>query len=106
MNEIIEYLLFIGLFGYLGSCIMFFYLFVRTLFTKDGIGLLFLRTLTLAISIGSGIVFAVRVLSEYGHMDFLVARAIAGVNPIILIAVGLYLNFLFHQKYPKKQGGL
>ena len=94
----IEYLLFIGLWLYLVAAIMFSYLFLRTLRTKDGVGLMFLRFLTLGISLGSLNIFIVRILSEYGKMPFIVARALAITNPIILVIVALYLNFLFHNK--------
>lgn len=96
MDIIVDYLLFIGAGLYLVSTGLFFYLFLKTLRSRDGIGLTFLRFLTLGISIASFTVFIIRVLSEYGNLSFLMARAIAVVNPTVLVAVGLYLNFLFH----------
>lgn len=95
---IISYLLFIGSAMYLVSGIMFLYLFLRTLRTKDGIGLVFLKFLTFSLSISSFVVFSIRVLSEYGTLDLMTARAIALVNPVLMVAVALYLNYLFHQK--------
>ena len=95
-NIIVEYLNFIGAGLYLTSGIMFFILFLRTLKTKDGVGLIFLKLLTFFMSLGSITVFTIRVLSEYGSLPLLTARAIAIVNPVALVAVALYLNFLFH----------
>ena len=98
---IIEYLLFVGSALYLVAGLMFLYLFFRTLKTKNGSGLAFLKFLALSLSIGSFVIFAIRYLSEYGNLDLLTARAIAITNPILLVAVALYLNHLIHQK-PKK----
>ncbi len=95
---LIEYLLFIGSGLYLLSSVMFLYLFIRTLRTRDGIGLVFLKILTFGIFIGSLSVFSIRILSEYGFMDYQTARAIAVINPMILVGVAFYLNYLFHQK--------
>lgn len=101
-HEIVENLLFIGMVGYLTSAVMFSYIFMKTLRVKDGVGLLFLRVLTLGIALGSIVIFAIRFLSEYGNMSMEVARAIAVINPLALVAVALYLSFLFNRKYPKK----
>ena len=98
---LIEYLLFIGSALYFVAGIMFLYLFIRVLRTKNGSALTFLKLLTFSLSIGSFVVFAIRYLSEYGKLSFLAARAIAITNPILLVAVALYLNHLIHQK-PKK----
>ncbi len=96
MNAVVNYLLFIGSGLYLVSAIMFLYIFIRTLKTKDGVGLIFLKTLSLCLSIGSLTIFVIRILSEYGTLDLLTARAIAVVNPILLVSTALYLNYLFH----------
>lgn len=95
---IIEYLLFIGLGLYFAVSVMFFLLFLRTLKTTDGSGLVFLKILTLGISLGSFSIFIIRILSEYGSLPLLTARALAVVNPMILIGVALYLNYLFHNR--------
>ena len=95
---IIEYLLAIGSFLYLVSAGIFFYLWLKTLRVKDGAGLIFLRLLTFAIFLGSLTIFSIRILSEYRIISFLLARAIAIVNPILIVITGLYLNFLFHNK--------
>lgn len=95
---IIQYVLFTGMGLYLISSLMFLYLFLRTLRTKDGVGLFFLKILTLSLFIGSFTIFIVRFLSMYFMMDADLVRAIAIVNPITLLGVGLYLNYLFHQK--------
>ena len=93
---IIEYLLFIGSALYLVAGVMFLYLFIRILRVKNGSGLAFLKFTTGSLSIGSFVVFIIRYLSEYGKLDLLAARAIAIINPILLVAVALYLNhFLF-----------
>ena len=94
----IEYMLFIGSGLYLIASAMFLYLWLRTLRAKDGIGLLFLRYLTFGIFLGSATIFIIRVLSEYGTLPYITARAIAVINPLILVMVGLYLNYLFHNK--------
>ena len=104
-NEIIEILLFVGSGLYLASGLMFLYLFLRTLKTKDGIGLVFLKILTGSLSLGSFVVLTIRILSEYGTMDVLLARAFAVVMPGLLVAVALYLNYLFHQKDTKLSDG-
>ncbi len=101
MNIIIEYLLFIGSALYLASGFMFLYLFFRTLRTKDGLGLAFLKYLTLSLSLGSFTIFLIRILSEYGKLSFMAARAVAVVNPILMVAIALYLNYLFHLKATK-----
>lgn len=93
---IVEYLNFVGMGLYLASSVIFLLLFLRTLRTTDGIGLVFLKMLTGLLSIGSFSVFTIRIMSEYGSMPFLTARAIAIVNPVSLIVVALYLNYLFH----------
>src|SRR3989304_7078032 len=95
---LIEYVLFIGSGLYLASGVIFSYLCYRTFKTKDGVGLLFLKLLTGSLAVGSFSVLTIRVLSEYGNLDMLTARAIAGIMPLSLVAVGLYLNYLFHQK--------
>ncbi len=105
MIDYISYLLFIGSALYLVSSILFFFLFVRTLRTTDGAGLFFLRYLTLAVSAGSFVIFMIRILSEYMGLDLLVARAIAVFNPLILLSVGLYLNYLFHVKNKSQKKG-
>ena len=101
-NLIIEYLLFIGMGLYFACSMLFLFLFLRTLQTRDGIGLVFLKLLTIGIFIGSFTIFVVRFMGLYGTMDADLSRAIAIINPIVLLGVGLYLNYLFHQKYPKK----
>lgn len=93
---IIEYLLFIGSGLYLISATIFFYLWIKTLKSKDGKGLIFLKFLSFSLFIGSLIIFTVRILSEYGQISFLTARAIAVINPLILVGVGLYLKYLFN----------
>lgn len=95
---ITNYLLFIGSGLYLVSGLMFAVLFLRTLKIKDGTGLAFLRFLTVGLSLGSFVIFTIRILSERGSLSFLTARAIAVINPIALVAVGLYLNFLFRHR--------
>ena len=95
---IISYLNFTGAGLYLASALIFLYLWIRTLRTKDGIGLAFLKVLTFCIFVGSLVVFLIRAFSEYGTLPLLTARAMAIINPILLVGVGLYLNFLFHQK--------
>ena len=101
IETLVSYLLFVGSWLYLLASIMFLYLFLKTLREKNGKGLLFLRVLTLSISLGSLTVFTIRVLSEYGSLSFLIARAIAIVNPLILVLLAFYLNYLFHQKKKK-----
>ena len=96
----IEYLLFVGMGLYLLTSLLFLYLFLRTLRTRDGIGLIFLKFLTAGLSIGSITVFLVRFFGLYFNLDHNLARAIAIVNPITLLGVGLYLNFLFHNSNP------
>jgi hypothetical protein len=96
MTPIVSYLLFIGDVLYFVSGIMFLYLFIRTLRTVDGIGLTFLKVLTISLSVGSFVVGIIRILSEYGDLDLLIARAMAVTNPILLVGVALYLNYLFH----------
>lgn len=98
---IIEYLLFIGSALYLVAGSLFFYLFTKTVKAKDGSALIFLKILTLSLSIGSFVIFTVRILTEYGEMDFLIGRAIAVFNPLLLVAVGLYLRYLFCQPKAK-----
>ena len=93
---IIEYLLFIGMGLYFLCFLLFLFLFVRTLKTKDGIGLVFLKILTLGLFIGSLTIFITRFLGIYTNINSDLMRAITIINPIILFGVGLYLNFLFH----------
>lgn len=100
MNLLKDYLLFIGMGLYLLSGVLFLLLFLRTLRTKDGIGLFFLKILTCSLAIGSLTVFVVRFLGLYAGLDEDLARIIATVNPITLLGVGLYLNYLFH--HPEK----
>ncbi len=101
IDMIVSYLLFIGSALYLASGFMFLYLWLRTLRTRDGLGLTFLKLLTFSLSLGSFSVFTIRILSEYGKLDYLTARAIAIVNPVLMIAIALYLNYLFHLKATK-----
>ena len=96
---LVEYLLFIGSGLYLVASIMFFLLFLKTLGVKNGSGLTFLRILTFSNFVGSFTIFSIRVLSEYGNLDFLIARAIAVVNPILLVGTALYLNYRFHKRF-------
>ena len=96
---IIEYLLFCGMGLYFACSMMFLYLFLRTLKTRDGIGLVFLKILTFGIFIGTLTIFIVRFLGLYTNFDADLSRAIAIINPLTLLGVGLYLNYLFHQKY-------
>ena len=98
MDTVVSYLLFIGSSLYLVSALMFLYIFIKILKVKNGSGLLFLRIISLGNFAGSLTIFVIRILSEYGKIDYLTARAIAVVNPIILVGVALYLNYLFHQK--------
>ena len=93
---ILEYLLFIGSGLYLVSALMFLWIFIRTLKVTDGQGLLFLKILSGGIFLGSLTIFIIRIWSEYGELPYLTARAIAVVNPIVLVGVALYLNYLFH----------
>ena len=95
MSIIIEYLLFIGMGLYFVSSLMFLLLFIKTLRFKNGAGLKFLQAITFSLSLGSLTIFIIRILSEYGHLDLLTARAIAITNPILLVGVALYLNYLF-----------
>lgn len=100
-----DYLLFIGMGLYAFTTIMFGYLFYRTTQTRDGIGLLFLKFVTFGIFIGSATIALVRFCNLYvDKFDPDIGRVIAIINPITLLGVGLYLNYLFHQKYPKKGG--
>jgi hypothetical protein len=98
----VTYLNFIGLGLYLIAGFLFLYLFIKTLGKKDGNGLAFLKILTISLSIGSFIVAVIRFLSEYGDLDLLTARAIAITNPILLVAVALYLNYLIHLRKKKQ----
>lgn len=100
-KEIIEMLLFMGFGLYALNTLLFFFLFLRTLKTKDGIGLAFLKILTFAIFLGSLTISFSRCMTLYGKMDVNLGRVLAIVNPLTLLGVGLYLNFLFHQKYKK-----
>lgn len=93
---IIDLLIFIGMGLYLLSSLGYLYLFLRTLRTTDGIGLQFLRYLTLSLSIGPFVIFVVRFLGMYDNLDPDLSRAIAIINPILLLATVLYLNYLFH----------
>lgn len=95
---IIEYLLFIGMWLYFLTFILFLYLFYLTTRVRDGIGLIFLRVLCMFLSLGSLSIFFIRYFSEYGNLDFFTARGLAVINPLLLIAVALYLNYLFHNK--------
>ena len=92
---ITEYLLFIGQWLYFIAALMFGYIFIRTVRVKDGIGLLFLKVLSGCIAIGSMVIFIIRYLSERDIISYDMARAIAVINPIILVGVALYLNHLF-----------
>lgn len=100
-EEITDLLLFVGLGLYLFTSLIFFFLFIKTLKVKDGVGLKFLRLLTFGVFVGSTTVTVVRFCSLYGHMNAAVGRSIAIINPLILLTVGLYLNYLFCQKYKK-----
>jgi len=97
-----EYILFIGFGLYVLTSLMFLYLFLRTLKTKDGIGLVFLKTLTFAIFLGSVVIAISRYLTLFHGANSNIGRAIATINPITLLGVGLYLNYLFHKKYKKE----
>lgn len=97
-DKIIDYLLFCGLGLYLLNSLMFLYLFLRTLNTKDGVGLVFLKILTFAVFLGSLIIASLRIGYLYFNLDSDLSRAIATINPIILLGVGLYLNYLFNHK--------
>jgi len=101
-NTVIDYLLFCGLGLYAMTSLLFFYLWLRTLWTKDGVGLIFLKLLTFSLFVGSFVITILRIDAMYFSLDPNVSRAIAIINPITLLAVGLYLNYLFHQKYKKK----
>jgi len=92
----LPYLLFIGSGLYLFNAVLYFWLWTRTMRKVDGTGLYFLQILTFSLSLGSFIVFIVRVLSEYGSLGILEARAIAVVNPLLLLGVGLWLNYFIH----------
>ena len=98
---IMENLLFVGSGLYLVSAGIFLYLWIKTLKVKDGTGLKFLKILTASLFIGSLSIFLIRVFSEYGSLDMMTARAIAIVNPITLVGVALYLNYLFHNNKHK-----
>jgi len=98
---IVPYLLFIGSGLYLISSVMFLYLFMKTTQVKDGIGLSFLRIITFGNFLGSLTIFLIRVLSEYWTLDFLVARAVAVINPILLVGMALYLNYRFNERHRK-----
>ena len=61
--------------------------------------LIFLKTLTLSIALGSSIITFVRYGNLYiDNWDDDVGRVIAIINPLILLGVGLYLNYLFHNE--------
>jgi hypothetical protein len=96
IDIIIEYLNFVGSGLYLASTTMFAYLFFKLINAKDGIGLVFLKCLTFCLSLGSLIIFTVRMCTQYGHMDMATSRAIATFNPLLMVGVGLYLNYLFN----------
>lgn len=98
---LIDYLNFVGSGLYLASFVMFLFLFIKTMRVKDGIGLTFLRVLTICLSIGSLVIFAVRMCTVYGNMDMDTSRAIATFNPLLMLCVGLYLNFLFNNARQK-----
>lgn len=97
---IIEYLLFIGMGLYFFTALLFLYLFLRTLRTKDGVGLVFLKLLTFGLFVGSFTIFFIRFLSLFNSLDGDLGRAIAIINPLTLLGVGLYLNYLFHNPGP------
>jgi hypothetical protein len=102
-KELIDLFLFVGMGLYFANAGLFFFLFTRTLRTTDGIGLDFLRMLTFAIFIGSVVITIVRFCNLYVegfNADF--GRAIAIINPLTLLGVGLYLNYLFHKKCKEK----
>ncbi len=103
IDTLVNYSLFVGSGLYLVSALVFLYLFIRTLKTKDGIGLAFLKILTFNLFLGSFVIFTIRILSEYGDLDLLVARAIAVINPILLVTVGLYLNYVLRLKIGKRK---
>ena len=91
----IDYLLFVGMYLYLFSTAIFLYMFVRTCRAKDGIGLVFLKIMTGGLTIGSLALFTIRFMIDYGGLEGETGRALAIINPIILLSVGLYLNYLF-----------
>ena len=99
---ILETIDFVGMGLYFISTLVFLYLFLRTLRTQDGIGLLFLRVLTFGLFISSIVTFFVRLFSIYGNLSIELARTIASINPLVLLLVGLYLNYLFHHPGLKK----
>jgi len=102
-NETIELVRFIGAGLSLFNSVLYLYLFVRTMGVKDGPGLGFLRLLTIGIFIGSSIITCVRFTELYVEdWNITLSPAIMTINPLILLGVGLYLNYLFHQKYKKK----
>jgi hypothetical protein len=101
IEVIIEYLIFIGFGLYTATAVMFLSLFLRTMRTVDGIGLVFLKLLTFGIFLSSLVIAISRFCTLFMGVDTDIGRAIAVINPIVLLGVGLYLNFLFHQKYKK-----
>ena len=102
MDIFVSYLVFIGDWGYLVAMLLFFSIWVRIKKTANGSGLHFLQTMTFGVAIASLTVFLARFLSNIGAITFIEARAIAVINPIILIALGLYLNYLLYKNNQKK----
>lgn len=102
-NELMETLLFAGFGLYAMTTVIFLFLWLRTLRTQDGIGLAFLKTLTFGVFIGSFVVTIVRCCTLYvDSWDVNFGRVVAIINPITLLGVGFYLNYLFHHRTGKK----
>jgi hypothetical protein len=108
-SEIVDILLFVGLGLYVINAILFLYLHLKTYKVKDGVGLVFLKLITLGIFIGSTSVAIARFNNLYlKDWDDNFGRIVAIINPLTLLGVGLYLNYLFSRpqktfpKVPKK----
>ena len=101
MNEtLLSYLLFVGTSLHFIAFIMFGYLWYKTIHASDGLGLAFLRVLTFCLTVGSLVIFYIRFAAEYGWLGLRESRALAIINPILMVAVALYLNYLFyHSKH-------
>jgi len=98
IDTLVDYLIFTGTGLYLIAALMFLYIFIRSLMTTDGIGLLFLQILSFCVFLGSATVATVRICTNYFGLDVDVGRAIAFINPALLVVLAFYLNYLFHIK--------
>lgn len=87
---------------YFVSGVMFSSLFYRTLYIKGGVGLKFLQLLTFCLATGSFVIFGSRIFTLYFGMPVETGQAISVINPILLLVVGLYFNYLVKNKGVKK----